>query len=133
MQQNHDKRFDIALDYGQMFEKGLIEVLRGARKLEVKTERGQWWETGNIALEISYLGHPSGFASTEADWWVHVLARDCKAVAMLWLKVPETRERLMLLKLKGWAREVPAGDDHATRCLLVRLRDIHLLLPTKSF
>ena len=33
------------------------------KKIEVKSERGMWLKTGNIAIEFESYGKPSGIAS----------------------------------------------------------------------
>ena len=70
---NNDNRFDIDLQYGQVREQELADILQN-EKIEVKTERDKWKETGNICIEFQCRGQASGIAVTEAKWWVHVLA-----------------------------------------------------------
>ena len=65
-------KFDIDLQYGQVREKRLADMLSND-KIEVKTERDIWKTTGNIAIEYKCKGKPSGIAVTEAKWWAHVL------------------------------------------------------------
>ena len=45
------KKFDLDLAYGQMHEDRVLDMLQG-KKVEVKTERGMWTKTGNIAIEF---------------------------------------------------------------------------------
>jgi hypothetical protein len=63
---NNDKRFDLDLQYGQVFEQKVADMLQN-KKIEVKTERDKWKSTGNIVIEFESRGRPSGIASTEAD------------------------------------------------------------------
>ena len=70
---NNDKRFDIDLQYGQVFERKVADMLQN-KKIEVKTERDMWKSTGNIVVEFESRGKPSGIASTEAEYWFHNLA-----------------------------------------------------------
>ena len=43
---NNDRRFDIDLQYGQIHERQVADMLQNSR-IEVKTERGLWTKTGN--------------------------------------------------------------------------------------
>ena len=40
---NHDKKFDVDLEYGQQREKEIANILEKG-KLEVKSERNWWWK-----------------------------------------------------------------------------------------
>jgi len=73
MKLNNDKRFDLDLQYGQVFEKKVADMLRHS-KIEVKTERDMWKCTGNIAIEIMSRGNPSGIETTEWVCWFHILS-----------------------------------------------------------
>ena len=44
------KKFDIDLEYGKVREKQVADMLQD-KKIEVKSERGMWQNTGNIAIE----------------------------------------------------------------------------------
>ena len=61
------------LKFGEEYEKGLETLFKTKGKIEVKTERGKWIETGNIAIEIRCRGKKSGLSVTESDWWFHIL------------------------------------------------------------
>ena len=62
---NHDKKFDVDLEYGQQREKEIANILEKG-KLEVKSERNWWWKTNNIAIEVESYGMPSGIKTTKA-------------------------------------------------------------------
>ena len=66
------KKFDIDLEYGKVREKQVADMLQD-KKIEVKSERGMWQKTGNIAIEFESYGKPSGIRATEADYWFHNL------------------------------------------------------------
>ena len=66
------KKFDIDLEYGKVREKQVADMLQD-KKIEVKSERGMWQRTGNIAIEFESYGKPSGIAATESDYWFHNL------------------------------------------------------------
>ena len=65
------KKFDLDLKFGQLGEDFVRDMQGGNTKIEVKTERDIWKNTGNIAIEIRYNGVPSGISTTEAELWVH--------------------------------------------------------------
>ena len=44
------KKFDLDLEYGQVREKLVADMLQD-KKIEDKCERGMWQRTGNIAIE----------------------------------------------------------------------------------
>ena len=64
----YSSKFDLDLEFGQVYEKGLQKLFTQKGKIEVKTERDKWLETGNIAIEIRCRGKKSGISITESDW-----------------------------------------------------------------
>jgi hypothetical protein len=97
-------------------------------KLEVKAELGQWKRTGNICVEFSCSGKPSGIATTEADYWVHILQHEGEREAVLIFKVPLLRERLVTYAKSGHISMTMGGDNNAAHMYLVPLNRIHLFL-----
>lgn len=79
---NNDRRFDIDLQYGQVYEKQVADMLQTSR-IEVKTERGLWAKTGNIVIEFESRNKPSGIQTTEAEYWFHNLEQDGKILCTL--------------------------------------------------
>ena len=69
------KKFDIDLEYGEIQEDAIANMLQN-KKIEVKSERGMWIKTGNIAIEYQSYGKPSGIEATESDYWFHNLCVD---------------------------------------------------------
>ena len=66
-------RYHYDLEWGKDIEKKYAELYAG-EKVEIKTERGIWINTGKIFVEFeSNNGYPSGIKTTEADHWVQVL------------------------------------------------------------
>ena len=57
---NDNFAYDLA--FGRIREQRPSEILLN-KKIEVKTERGKWLDTGNLAIEIEYRGKPSGLAA----------------------------------------------------------------------
>ena len=86
-QKNSD--FDLDLKYGQIYEEGLKVLLESKGKVEVKTERDKWYDTGNMAIEVKCNGKKSGLSVTKADWWFHIFAKDGQVKGMLCLPVSE--------------------------------------------
>ena len=113
---NNDKRFDIDLAYGQVFEKKIADIL-GQSKLEVKTERDKWKQTGNIVIEYESRGKPSGIITTEAEYWVHNLALDNEIVLSFILKVSTLRKYIA----QHNPRSVRGGDDMTSKLYLIKL------------
>ena len=68
------KGFDLDLEFGKMGEEFTQQVFEGNSKVEVKTERDIWVNTGNVAIEIRCNGKPSGLSTPESTVWVHLLS-----------------------------------------------------------
>jgi hypothetical protein len=109
---NNDKRFDLDLQYGQVFEKKVADMLQNS-KIEVKTERDMWKSTGNIAIEFESRGRPSGIATTEADYWFHNLMTLVFPVAKLRYYIGDNMPRM-----------VRGGDNNTSRMYLISLTDL---------
>jgi len=121
---NNDSKFDIDLKYGQIREQLFADIMTGKEKVEIKTERGKWQETGNIAIEWASRGKKSGIATTEADWWVHFLndGEDTKAIIMMPV---ETLKNVIKKRIKrGILTETRGGDDDTSRLALLPLNEL---------
>jgi len=114
---NSNKKFDIDLAYGKMHEKRVLDMLEG-KKLEVKTERGKWSKTGNIAIEFESYGKPSGIDSTEAEYWFHNLAIEDDVYCTLVFKTETLKKIVNELDAH---RVVRGGDNFASKMFLVNL------------
>ena len=88
------------------------------KKIEVKTERGMWTDTGNIAIEFESYGKPSGINATEADYWFHNLAVDDEVYCTL---VFETEILRKIVEELDDHRIVKGGDNWASKMYLVNL------------
>jgi hypothetical protein len=111
------KKFDLDLAYGQMHEDQVLEMLKD-KKLEIKTERGMWTKTGNIAIEFESYGKPSGINATESDYWFHKLAVDDEVYCTLVFSVPMLKK--IVEKLDDH-KVVNGGDNYASKMYLVNL------------
>lgn len=116
--------FDIDLSFGQIYEKKIEEIFRSKGRIEVKTERDVWKKTGNIAIEISYKGRPSGIASTDADWWFHLLSY--KGEIQMALVYPVTKLKgIVIEKIVGGTANVKmGGDDNESEIILLPIREL---------
>jgi len=119
MLMNNDKRFDLDLQYGQVFEQKVADMLQN-KKIEVKTERDKWKSTGNIVIEFESRGRPSGIASTEADYWFHNLAVGNDIVMTLVFPVSKLRSYIT----KNMPKMIRGGDDNTSRMYLISLTDL---------
>ena len=111
------KKFDIDLSFGKQWEQYIDEMFSGAQTCEVKTERDKWAQTGNICIEIESYGKPSGLTSTEAEIWVHNLAKDNELCCSLMFNTDKLRKIMEDMK----PRTVMGGDNLASKLYLVNI------------
>tara|TARA_R100001463_G_scaffold55362_2_gene106853 strand:- start:7472 stop:7840 length:369 start_codon:yes stop_codon:yes gene_type:complete len=100
-----------------MHEDKIAEMLQD-KKIEVKTERGMWTSTGNIAIEFESYGKPSGINATESDYWFHNLAVDDDVYCTL---VFSTKNLKKIVEKLDKHRVVNGGDNYASKMYLVNL------------
>lgn len=117
--------FDIDLDFGKRGEEWVVKLFEGNSKVEVKTERGIWQETGNIAIEIKYKNKPSGISITDAEIWIHLLESYGKIVGGLILPVPYFKDRIKNLFKSGKVKVVKGGDNDDSTIILVPIKLIY--------
>ena len=118
---NNDNRFDIDLQYGQVREQELADILK-YEKIEVKTERDKWMETGNICIEYRCRGKQSGIAVTQAKYWAHVLADGDDTSCMLLFPTAKLKEIARRHVVDG--KVVYGGDDNLSKMVLIPLKEI---------
>ena len=123
MKFNNDKRFDLDLAYGQVFEQKVAEIL-GQSKIEVKTEKDKWKTTGNIVIEYESRNKPSGIITTDADYWLHNLAMGDDIVLSFLTKVSTLRKYIA----QHSPRSVRGGDDMTSKLYLIKLTDLVTLI-----
>jgi hypothetical protein len=119
MKLNNDNRFDIDLEYGQIFEQKIANIFQSS-KIEVKTERDKWNSTGNIVIEFESRGHPSGIAVTQADFWFHNLALKGELIMTLVFPVAVLKRYIK----QNNPRVVRGGDDNTSKLYLINLADL---------
>ena len=123
------KKFDIDLEYGEAMEDSVAEMLQG-KKIEVKSERGMWIKTGNIAIEYESYGKPSGINATESDYWFHNLCVGDNEFCTLVFKTDVLRT--IVDKLDTF-KTVCGGDHKASRMFLVNLQKLFSSDVIKAF
>ena len=111
------KKFDLDLAYGQLHEDKVLQMLEN-KKIEVKTERGMWTTTGNIAIEFESYGKPSGINATESDYWFHNLAINDEVYCTL---VFDTKTLRKIVQKLDNHRVVKGGDNWASKMYLVNI------------
>jgi hypothetical protein len=116
---NNDKRFDIDLQYGQLAENSIADMLQH-KKLEVNTERDLWMKTGNIVIEFESRNKPSGIQSTEADFWFYNLAIGNDIQCTLVFPVDKLRQYIRA----NMPSVVKGGDDYTSLLYKINLKDL---------
>ena len=114
------KKFDIDLAYSEVREQAIADMLQN-KKVEVKSERGMWIKTGNIAIEYESYGKPSGIEATESDYWFHNLCVGDDIYATL---VFETEQLKKIIEVIPSKKSVSGGDHNASRMWLLPLRNL---------
>lgn len=72
----YNKEFDICLTKGEIKEEWLNAGFSEGDTIEVKTDF-KAHKTGNIAIEVSSFGKPSGLVTTTSKYWyVHLAKKD---------------------------------------------------------
>ena len=123
------KKFDIDLQFGSIREDKIADMLTN-KKIEVKSERGKWMETGNICIEYQSYGKPSGIEVTEADFWFHNLCIGDEIFCTLVFDVPKLKK---LVKKLDYLKSVSGGDHNASRMFLVNLQKLFSTDVIKAF
>ena len=123
------KKFDLDLEYGTIREDKVATMLQD-KKIEVKSERGMWMKTGNIAIEYQSYGKPSGIKATESDYWFHNLCIGDNEYCTLVFKTDVLRT--IVDKLDTF-KTVSGGDHKASRIFLVNLQKLFSSDVIKAF
>lgn len=123
------KKFDIDLAYGEVREEAIAEMMQN-KKIEVKSERGMWIKTGNIAIEYQSYGKPSGIEATESDYWFHNLCVDDTIYATI---VFDTQVLKQIINNVKGKKSVSGGDNNASRMWLLPLNKLFTETTIKEF
>ena len=119
-----ESNFDIDLAFGKIGEEKVLEIFEGDGSIEVKTERDTWKRTGNIAIELSFKGNPSGLTTTDARTWIHLLSYNGHIEGGFILSVKTFRKRIKKLLKNKKARKVYGGDGNLSELVLVPIKYI---------
>ena len=121
----YTSKFDIDLKFGESFEYSLGQILNMG-KIEIKTERDIWVDTGNIAIELMNQGNASGLSVTEAEWWAQILSFKGDIKSVILLPVKELKKKVKHSVRHGQGRIVMGGDDNASEIALIPIKEIHV-------
>ncbi len=100
------------------------------KKIEVKSERGRWMETGNICIEYESWSKPSGIRATESDYWFHNLCVGDKEFCTI---VFDTEMLRLIVNQLDTFKTVSGGDHNASRMYLVNLQKLFSSDVIKAF
>ena len=114
------KKFDIDLTYGTIREEKIAEMLTN-KKIEVKSEKDLWQNTGNICIEYESYGKPSGIRATESDYWFHNLCVGDNEFCTLVFKTDVLKT---IVDKVNTFRTVSGGDHNASKMFLVSLQKL---------
>ena len=117
------KKFDLDLQYGQVKEKIVADMLQD-KKIEVKSERGMWLHTGNIAIEYESYGKPSGITATNSDYWFHNLCVGDDVFATLVFETKMLKKIINASINENQVRSVSGGDHNASKMYLINIQNI---------
>ena len=127
------KKYDIDfagdLKFGLGMEDEVVSMFKD-KKIEVKSEKGMWQRTGNIAIEFESWGQPSGIDATESDYWFHNLCIGDEVFATL---VFDTRSLRRIIENLDYKKSVSGGDHNASRMYLLNLQKLFSSDVIKAF
>jgi len=123
------KKFDLDLTYGEIREEKIAAMLTN-KKVEVKSERDIWQNTGNICIEYECWNKPSGIRATESDYWFHNLCIGDDEYCTLVFKTDTLKK--IVDKLDTF-KTVSGGDGNASRMYLVNLQKLFSTDVIKAF
>ena len=118
------KKFDIDLAFGEKGEDFVRNVLQGNGKIEVKTERDKWEDTGNLAIEIRCNGKLSGLSATESKTWVHLLSVNDEIRGGFIFDVDYLKDTVKKLVKEGKAKVTRGGDFNASQMVLMPIKEL---------
>ena len=112
--------------FGKLGEKFTEELFEGNTKIEVKTERNIWKNTGNIAIEIRCKGEPSGISTTKSSVWMHYLSIDGVIMGGFVLKVDLLKAKIKSLQKSGNLKMTMGGDFNASQMVLLPIKELFI-------
>jgi hypothetical protein len=92
-----------------------FDFIADSVKYECKADR-MAHKTGNLCIEYSSRGSPSGISTSEADFWIYMLVAPDGEVSDTF-KIPADVLKGEIQK-KSYSRDVAGGDNYSNRMLL---------------
>ena len=121
---NKNNKFDIDLEFGERFEYSLAKILT-IGKIEVKTERDKWMDTGNIAIELMNQNKLSGLTVTKAEWWAQILTYKNEIKGIILIPVEELKIIVKKIIQRDKGRITMGGDGNKSELALIPLKEIY--------
>ena len=118
------KKFDLDLKFGHFGEDFVRDMQSGNTKIEVKTERDIWKNTGNIAIEIRCNGELSGISTTGSEIWIHLLSYNGKIEGGFIFDVKDLKGKIKKLVKEKKARMIMGGDFDASQMVLLPIKEL---------
>ena len=118
------KKFDLDLKFGHFGEDFVRDMQSGNTKIEVKTERDIWKNTGNIAIEIRCNGELSGISTTGSEIWIHLLSYNGKIEGGFIFDVKDLKVKIKKLVKEKKARMTMGGDFDASQMVLLPIKEL---------
>ena len=122
--------------YGKKGEEAVRSMIEDGDTIEVKTERGIWKTSNNVAIEFQKIDTKefSGISITKADWWLCVLddgeKDSLKNCAGFFYPVKRLKDKIRP-SVKDWRdgkkskyNIVPGGDDNNSRMVLIPILEL---------
>jgi hypothetical protein len=119
---NRNRKFDLQLGKALDDEDRLAQLFQNA-KIELKTERYQWKQYGNLAIEFMCDHQPSGISTTECDLWIHELRWEDRLVGYYIFPIEWLKEKCRREHARGNYRH-NSGDDGRFSVILLRITEL---------
>ena len=115
----HSNSFFYDLDFAEGAEDWANEILKGGKKVEVKSDRIAH-ETGRVFIEVYSRDKPSGISTTKADYWIYRI--DAKDTAII---IPVGRLRELVKRNFEYSKKfVKGGDNDTSYGVLIQIADL---------
>jgi|TARA_R100000479_G_scaffold30677_2_gene12332 hypothetical protein len=125
--------FDIDLDWGKVKEEEICSILEGNSKIEVKSEKGKWLKSGNIAVEVyrvyksNNFKEYTGVMSSKSEWFVYNLVKNNENKRLIWIKTQDLKKLVINLYKRGQHQIRPMGDKDSkftTYGMLIKINEL---------
>tara|TARA_R100001594_G_scaffold143953_1_gene192515 strand:+ start:21 stop:443 length:423 start_codon:yes stop_codon:yes gene_type:complete len=125
--------FDLDLAWGKVKEQEVCDMLEGGSKIEIKSEKGKWLESGNIAVEVYRIFKDNGYKeytgvmSSKSDWFVYNLVKENENKRLIWIKTKDLKFLVINLFKKGNRGIISMGDKDSkftTYGMLIKINEL---------